>query len=147
MTDAAYTIHADGGSRGNPGPAAAGYVIEGAGIARVEHGEYLGRQTNNFAEYTAVILALAKLKALIGADRARRAVAHVKADSELLVRQVNGEYKVKNAQLSQLFVQLHNVRRDFGSVTFSHVRREANTAADRMVNEALDAQGIPRFNL
>jgi ribonuclease HI len=143
MTDHDYLIHTDGGSRGNPGPAASGYTIEGPGIGRVEHGEYLGVATNNTAEYTAVVLALAKLKALLGSDRAGKAHVRVHADSELLVKQVNGEYKVKDENLGKLFVQIYNARQDFASVSFVHIRREQNTSADRMVNEALDARDRP----
>jgi ribonuclease HI len=135
-----YTIYTDGGSRQNPGPAAAGYTIEGEGIRRVEHGEYLGVATNNVAEYTAAILALVKLKTLIGAERAAAAHVRLMADSELLVRQVNGEYKVKDPDLKKLFMELYNARQDFAKVTFTHVRREHNTDADRMVNEALDRE-------
>ena len=142
-----YTIYTDGGSRKNPGPAAAGYTIEGEGMRRVEHGEYLGVTTNNVAEYSAAILALNKLKSLIGAERASAAHVRVMADSELLVRQVNGEYKVKDAELKKLFVDLYNARQDFAKVTFTHVRREANTDADRMVNEALDRKDVPKLRL
>ncbi len=145
MTPAHYTIHADGGARGNPGPAAAGYTIEGPGISRVEHGDYLGETTNNVAEYTAVIKALAKLKSLIGADRAGEVNVQVLADSELLVKQVNGLYKIKDETLGKLFIQLYNARQDFQQVTFAHVPREQNRDADRMVNEALDRQGVPKF--
>jgi ribonuclease HI len=142
-----YLIHTDGGSRGNPGPSASGYVIEGPDIPRVEHGEYLGVATNNVAEYTAPILALAKLKSLLGTERSKQAQVQVHADSELLVKQVNGQYKVKNPELMKLFVQLYNARQDFASVTFTHLRREKNTAADRMVNEALDRQNVPGLDL
>jgi len=147
MTDPAFIVHADGGSRGNPGPAAAGFTIIGPGIAPVEAGEYLGETTNNVAEYTAVIRALAKLKALLGTEKAKTAAVHVHADSELLVKQMNRQYKVKDPDLMQLFVQLHNALLDFGSVTFAHVPRERNQDADRMVNEALDRQNVPKFRL
>jgi ribonuclease HI len=142
-----FTIYTDGGSRKNPGPAAAGFVIEGEGIRRIEHGEYLGVTTNNVAEYSAAILALNKLKATIGAERAAAAHVRVMADSELLVRQVNGEYKVKDVELKKLFIDLYNARQDFGKVTFTHVRREHNTDADRMVNEALDRRDAPKLRL
>lgn len=133
-----YVIYTDGGSRGNPGPAAAGYTIEGPQTGRVEHGEFLGVATNNFAEYTAAIRALLKLKSLLGEEKAAHAIVHVRADSELLVKQVNGQYKVKNPEIGKLFMQLYNARQGFASVTFTHVRRAQNTHADRMVNEALD---------
>ena len=140
-----YVIHADGGARGNPGPAAIGYTIEGPGITPVQRGEYLGETTNNVAEYTAVIRALAKLKSLAGSSRAASARVRVYADSELLVKQANGKYKVKDERLGKLFIQLYNARQDFGEVSFAHVPRERNTEADRMVNEALDRQGVPKF--
>ncbi len=133
-----YLIHTDGGARGNPGPAAAGYVIEGPGLAPVRHGDYLGVTTNNVAEYAAAINALSRLRDLLGAQKASQAAVTVHADSELLVKQVNGLYKVKNPNLGQLFLQLHNIRQSFASVTFRHVRREQNTGADRMVNKVLD---------
>lgn len=133
-----YTIHTDGGSRGNPGPAASGYVIEGDGISAIHHGQYLGVATNNVAEYTAAILGLDHLRESLGADRALQAQVEVMSDSELLVRQVNGQYKVKDATLKKLFSDLYHAQQGFAKVVFSHVRREQNTAADRMVNEALD---------
>lgn len=147
MSNDVYTIHTDGGARGNPGPAAVGFIIEGPHIARVEHGEYLGETTNNVAEYTAVIHALAKLKALLGTERAAIATVRVRADSELLVKQMNREYKVKSPDLMPLFIQLHNALLDFGSATFDHIPREANRDADRMVNEALDRQHVPGLGL
>jgi ribonuclease HI len=147
MTATGYIIHADGGSRGNPGPAATGFTIEGPAFGKVAHGEYLGETTNNVAEYTAVIRALAKLKSLLGSDKAAKATVTVKADSELLVKQMNGLYKVKNEELGKLFIQVYNARQDFDSVIFQHVPREQNQGADRMVNEALDAQGVPKLGL
>lgn len=147
MNIAVYTIYTDGGSRRNPGPAAAGYVIEGPDIRRTEHGEYIGIATNNVAEYSAAIFALLRLKSMIGADRARAAHVRLMADSELLVRQVNGEYKVKDANLKRLFVDLYNARQDFARVEFNHVRREHNKDADRMVNEALDREHSPTLNV
>lgn len=142
-----YRIHADGGARGNPGPAGIGFTLEGPGINRVEHGEYIGETTNNVAEYTAVLRAFAKLKALLGADRAKRAAVRVFADSELLVRQANGLYKIKDEDLGRLFIKLYNTRQDFGAVSFEHVPRERNRDADRMVNEALDGHGAPGLGL
>ncbi len=140
MTQPTYTIHTDGGSRGNPGPAASGYIIEGHDIQPVHQGVFLGVQTNNVAEYTAVILALQHLKSLLGADRSSEAHIDVKSDSELVVRQMQGIYKVKDAALKELFLNVQSSQRAFHSVTFHHVRREHNVEADRMVNEALDQQ-------
>ena len=141
-----YIITADGGSRGNPGPAAAGYTIKGPGVTAA-HGEYLGETTNNVAEYTAVIRGLAKLKSLLGTDKAKKATVQVMADSELVVKQMNRQYKVKDPDLMQLFVQVHNALLDFGSVTFTHIPRERNQDADRMVNEALDRQNEPGLGI
>ena len=135
-----FTIHTDGGSRGNPGPAAVGYVIQGDLIGKKEYGEYVGIQTNNFAEYTAVISALKKLKQLIGIEKAKESIVTVNADSELLVKQVTGEYKIKEDSIRDLFMELWNLRLDFEKVIFTHVFREQNVDADRMVNYALDKE-------
>jgi len=140
MTDGVYLIWADGGARGNPGPAAYGFVIEGPGLTRTLHGKAIGKATNNIAEYTAVIEALRKLKGLLGSAKASKAAVRVHADSELLVKQANREYKVKDAELQVKFIELHNLRLDFASVAFVHVPRTKNADADRMVNEALDVE-------
>ena len=135
-----YLIHTDGGSRGNPGPAALGVVIEGDDIGRKEYSEYLGETTNNVAEYTAVVFALKKLKQLVGSEAVRESTVTVHADSELLVKQLNGEYKVKEGGIQKLFLEVWNLRLDFGRVTFTHIPREKNQRADRMVNQELDKQ-------
>lgn len=147
MDASPYRIHADGGARGNPGPAAIGFTIHGPGMEPVLHGEYIGETTNNVAEYTAVIEALAKLKSRIGSAQAKQADVQVHADSELLVRQMNGDYKVKDERLGKLFIRLHNARQDFHTVTFLHVPREKNREADRLLNEALDARDVPELKL
>src|SRR3990167_10034537 len=138
--ESSYLIHTDGGARGNPGPAAIGSILEGPDIGRKEYGEYIGEATNNVAEYTAVIFALKKLKSLVGSERASQSTALVHADSELLVRQLNGKYKIKEAGIQDLFLQVWNLRLDFGQVTFVHVPRERNHHADQMVNQALDKE-------
>lgn len=138
-----FTIYTDGGSRNNPGPAAIGFVIHDAtGRVLKEHGEAIGETTNNVAEYKAVVAALKKLKALVGGQHASRAKIEVYADSELLVEQLNARYKIKDEKLVPLFVQVWNLRQDFGEVSFTHVRREKNKAADRLVNAALDARNL-----
>ncbi len=126
-------IYTDGGARGNPGPAACGYTINGKG-----YGEYLGNQTNNYAEYKGVIEALKKTRAMLGKDKAVEVEVEVRADSELMVRQMNNEYKISNEDLQILYVQVHNLTLDFKKVTFHHIPREQNFAADKMVNEAID---------
>jgi len=140
MKDDLYLIWADGGARGNPGPAAYGFVIQGPGIASVAHGKTIGEATNNVAEYTSVIEALKKLKSYIGAERASGAAVRVHADSELLVRQLNRVYKVRDADLQLKFMELHNLMLDFDSIAFVHIPRARNTQADRLVNEALDKE-------
>jgi ribonuclease H / adenosylcobalamin/alpha-ribazole phosphatase len=126
----------DGGARGNPGPAAYGYVLEAAdGTVLAAHGEAIGQATNNVAEYRALVAGLEKAKEL-GVDD-----LEVVSDSELLVKQMRGEYKVKNEALRELFLQASGFARQVGSVTYTAVRREHNELADRLVNEALDASG------
>lgn len=131
MNILAYT---DGGSRGNPGPAGAGAILYDADTKTVlaEISEYLGKQTNNVAEYTALLLAIQKAKEL-GAER-----VDFRLDSELIVKQMNGEYKVKNEHLAKLFVQIWNLRQQFVRVTFEHIRREKNKEADKLANDAMD---------
>ena len=133
--DTSVVVFTDGGARGNPGPAAIGAVIGKQG-----YGIFIGNTTNNIAEYQAVIFALKKLKALVGAKRAQELSIEVRMDSELLVRQFNGKYKIKDKELQPLFVEVWNARLDFGSVKFVHIPREKNKAADKLVNEALDAR-------
>src|SRR3989338_1267318 len=136
-----YIIHTDGGSSGNPGPSAIGVVIEksGGGLKH-EYGEFVGVGTNNEAEYKAVIFALKKLKQLIGKEEAGKTKAEIHADSELLCRQLNGEYKIMDEKIQKLFLEIWNLKLDFGEMIFKHVRREENKDADRMVNAALDKE-------
>ncbi|HEY4507104.1 MAG TPA: ribonuclease HI family protein [Candidatus Paceibacterota bacterium] len=136
-----YIIHTDGGARGNPGPAAIGVVIEASdGSIKKEYGEYIGDTTNNDAEYQAAVFALKKLKLLIGKDNAGKAVVEVHVDSELLERQVNGHYKIMDPTIQKHFLELWNLKVDFGEVIFKHIPREDNHGADRMVNAALDKE-------
>ena len=129
-------IHIDGGARGNPGPAGAGVVVQSAddGTVLFEAGYYLGRATNNVAEYQALLKALARAKALGAGD------VEVRSDSELLVRQMNGEYRVKNAALRALFERACRAGKSFRRLVVRHVRRELNQHADLLVNRALDAR-------
>lgn len=136
-----FIINADGGARGNPGPAAIGYVIrDGEGRTLKSAGEAIGEATNNIAEYRAVIAALKRLKAFVGSKRVKRASVEVRMDSELVVRQVNRQYKVKSADLAPLFIELWNLAQDFGAAAFTSVPRGENSEADRLVNEALDRE-------
>jgi len=124
----------DGGARGNPGPAAYAYVLEAEdGTVLAAHGEAIGVATNNVAEYSALVAGLAKaLEA--GVDE-----LEVVSDSELMVKQMRGEYKVKNEALRELSLRAARVGRELGSVRYTAIRREHNELADRLVNEALDA--------
>ncbi|OGE78313.1 MAG: hypothetical protein A2751_04145 [Candidatus Doudnabacteria bacterium RIFCSPHIGHO2_01_FULL_46_14] len=127
-------INTDGGARGNPGPAGIGVVIQTVDKKVLEKfGKYLGdNKTNNQAEYTAVIEALKAAKKLGGTH------LEFRMDSELAVRQLNHIYKVKNAELQQLFLEIKNLQTEFSHVTFTHIPRAQNSAADKMVNEAID---------
>ena len=132
-------IYTDGGSRGNPGPAALGIVIQDtSGKLIKEYGEALGVRTNNEAEYEAVIFALKKVKALFGKEKTKTMALDVRMDSELVMKQLTGQYKVEEEKLFPLFIKIWNLKMDFGSITFMYVPREKNKDADRMVNEALD---------
>ncbi len=126
-------IHTDGGARGNPGPAGIGvYVTDAAGQVVLEHSRYVGETTNNQAEYLAVVDALEHAKQLGGEE------LDFFLDSELVVRQLNHQYKVRDAGLAPLFMRVWNLSTGFKAVRFSHVRREANKDADRLVNVAID---------
>jgi len=133
-------IYTDGGSRGNPGQAAIGVVICNEKEQELKkYGEYLGDNlTNNEAEYQAVIFALKKFKALFGKKLAENTEIDIKSDSELLISQVNGKYKVLEEKIQKLFLELWNLRLDFKNVKFKLISREKNREADRLVNEALD---------
>lgn len=135
-------IYTDGGSRGNPGKAGIGVVFcnEKEQIIK-KFGEYLGDNlTNNEAEYSAVIFALKKFKALFGKSIAKTSDVELRADSELVVKQLNGEYKLENEKIQKFFIEIWNLKLDFKSIKFKHIPREKNKEADRLVNEALDAK-------
>jgi ribonuclease HI len=130
-------IYTDGGARGNPGPAGIGAVIidldqgsEGETLATVS--KYIGETTNNQAEYQAVIAGLTE------AASQKAQEVEIISDSELLVKQCNGEYKVKDPDLAQLFMKVWNLQQNFKKVTFTHTLRSGNKEADRLVNEAID---------
>ena len=128
-------LSTDGGARGNPGPAAFAYVLEAEdGTVLAAHGEAIGVATNNVAEYSALVAGLQKALDL-GVDE-----VDVVSDSELLVRQMKGEYRIKNAALRELSLEAARLARRLRNVTYRAVRREHNELADRLVNEALDAK-------
>jgi ribonuclease HI len=127
-------VHVDGGSRGNPGPAAAGAVASAPdGTPLLERGEYIGKATNNVAEYKALLLGL-ELASELGARE-----VEVINDSELVSRQIGGEYKVKHPSMKPLYLEAMSALREFERWSVRSVRRESNVRADQLVNEALDA--------
>ena len=129
-------LYTDGGARGNPGPAAFAYVLEAEdGTVLDARSEAIGIATNNVAEYRAVLAGLAKAAELSVAE------VEVVSDSELLVKQMTGEYRVKNAALRELSLEATRLARRLDGVRYTAVRREQNELADRLVNEALDAAG------
>jgi probable phosphoglycerate mutase len=126
-------LSTDGGARGNPGPAAYGYVLEADdGTLLAAHGEKIGVATKNVAEYRALIAGLEKALELGVGE------VEVISDSELLVKQMRGEYRVKNEALRELSLHAARLGREIGAVSYRAVRREHNELADRLVNEALD---------
>ena len=139
MTNDSIIVYTDGGSRGNPGPAAFGVVVKYSGEKK-EYGEFIGRATNNQAEYQGVVFGLKKVKQLIGKERSKEARVEVRSDSELLVKQLNGEYKVMDENIQKVWIEIWNLKIDFKEVIFKHVYREDNTEADRMVNITLDQE-------
>ncbi len=128
-------LYTDGGSRGNPGPAAIGVYIKTLGKT---YGECIGETTNNDAEYQALIFGLKKIKVLVGKVQARQVRVACFLDSELIVKQLNHEYKIADATMQQLFITVWNLMLDFREVTFTHVLRSKNRIADAAVNRALD---------
>jgi ribonuclease HI len=136
MSEPTATVHIDGAARGNPGPAAYAVVLRRPGLPVIEEAEPIGKATNNVAEYTALVRAL-ELASELGV----KALA-VFSDSELLVKQMNGEYRVKHPDLQELYAEAQALRKRFDRVTLTHVRRAQNADADRLGNRALD--GKPR---
>src|SRR3989344_3033993 len=127
-------IYTDGGARNNPGPAGAGVLIFDGDRKVAELKKFLGNQTNNWAEYEALALALAQAKRLGFGGRK----LEVRMDSELIVKQMRGEYRVKEPTLKPQHAKVRALLSDFSAVRFVHVRREENKEADRLVNEAID---------
>lgn len=126
-------LYTDGGARGNPGPAGSGAVLfnEDGGVI-AEASRYIGETTNNVAEYTAIIIGM-EMAVAQGITN-----LEVNMDSELAVKQLNGEYRVKNEGLARLFVQVKQLMGGFEKISFTHVRRERNKHADALVNKAID---------
>ncbi|MBU1167396.1 ribonuclease HI family protein [Patescibacteria group bacterium] len=133
MTQAKFSLFTDGGARGNPGPSGAGAVIKNKSNQTVfKISEYLGDLTNNQAEYQALILGLNKAK--------KEGITSLDCflDSELIVKQLNGDYRVKDAKLKEVFALVAELLKNFDNISFKHIRREKNKEADMLVNKALD---------
>jgi len=134
-------VYTDGGSRGNPGPAAIGVLFCNEKVQIIKkHSDYLGEATNNEAEYQAVIFALRKFKALFGKKLAKSTEVEIRSDSELLIKQLLGQYKILDQKIGFLFLKVWNLKLDFKKVKFRLISRNKNKEADKLVNEILDSQ-------
>lgn len=135
-----WTCYTDGGARGNPGPSGIGAVIvdpNGAVVSEVS--EHIGNATNNYAEYAAVVRMFAELKKVLG-KKSKEVQVEVRLDSELVQKQLSGEYQIREMSLVPAFIEIHNARvADFPHVAFVHIPREKNAHADSLVNAALDS--------
>jgi len=136
------TIYTDGGARGNPGPAAIGVVISDKRSV-IRYSKFIGKATNNEAEYQAIIFALQKVKALFGKKKAKEMEIEIKTDSELVFKQLNHQYKIKEKNLIPFFIKVWNLEMDFKKVFFTHIPREKNKEADKLVNQELDKKTAP----
>ncbi len=125
-------LYTDGGARGNPGPAAAGAVLK-IDEKKYSFAEYLGKTTNNQAEYRALILGLTEAR--------KKKISCLKCllDSELIVKQINRQYRVKNKEIFPLFIKVWNLSQEFREISFNHISRDKNKEADRLVNQKLDS--------
>jgi len=130
-------VHTDGGARGNPGPAAIGVIID-IDKNKKSYGEVIDNATNNIAEYKAVIFAFKKLRQLLGEEKLKHAQIKLCTDSELIGRQLRGEYKIKEPELQKMFLEAWNLKIDIPHLVIEMIPREKNKEADFMVNQALD---------
>lgn len=134
-------IYTDGASRGNPGRASIGVIFcSKDGKIIKEYSQEIGEVTNNEAEYQAVIFALKKAKALFGKEKIKKCEIEIRSDSQLLVSQLRGDYKVLEPKIQNFFIQIWNLKIDVGQVKFCLVPREENRLADKLANEALDKE-------
>src|SRR5688572_15501100 len=133
-----YVINTDGGARGNPGPSGIGFVIERDGEIITKGKAYIGETTNNQAEYEALIHALGELDAIVPKEGRESVVVEVRMDSELVIKQLRKEYKVKDAGLKLQFAKVGVLIAKFPNISFVHVMREENGMADELANEAMD---------
>ncbi len=129
-----HYLNTDGGSRGNPGPAGIGGVLKNGKEEVAIFSKYIGEKTNNQAEYAALIVGLTQAH--------KKGIKKItcRLDSQLIVKQLNGEYRVKHEMMKPLFAQVKKLEKEFSDISYEHVRREKNTEADALVNKALDAK-------
>jgi ribonuclease HI len=137
-------IFTDGGSKGNPGKAGAAFVIYIDGKIK-EYATYVGERTNNEAEYLAVILALEKLKQLLGKERSKKTKVIINLDSELVGKQLRGEYKILEENLQKLFMKFWNLKFDFGEIEIKLIPREENERADKLVKKIIFGENKKLF--
>jgi len=135
-------IYTDGGARNNPGPAGIGVII-----GSKEYAEYIGETTNNVAEYKAVIFALKKVRHLLGKSKLKNTEIVINLDSELVVSQLNGKYKILENELQSLFMGIWNLKFDFPRLKFNYISREKNEKADYLANQAIDKQNQNTLSL
>lgn len=128
-------VYTDGGARNNPGPAGIGIVI-----GDKEYAEYIGETTNNVAEYKAVIFALKKIRHLLGKTKLKNTEVIINLDSELVVSQLNGKYKILENELQSFFMEIWNLKFDFPRLKFNYIPREKNKKADYLANQAIDRE-------
>lgn len=134
-----FIIYTDGASRGNPGLSSIGVLICDKNQKPIRtYAEKIESTTNNVAEYKAVIFALKKIKALCGKKNIKKCQIEIRSDSQLLIFQLNGKYKILEPKIQKLFIDIWNLKTEFGSVIFSLVPREENKIADELANNALD---------
>ncbi len=139
-------IYTDGGSRGNPGPAAIGvFVGNEKGETIKKYSQAIGEATNNEAEYQAVIFALKKLKQLFGKEKIKKMPLEIRMDSELVASQLNHRYKIIEPNIQRLFLLVWNLTLDFGPIKFVAIGREQNKEADKLVNQALNKKQVGLF--
>ena len=135
-------IYTDGGSRGNPGPSAIAVILtDEKGKVIKEYAQKIGRATNNEAEYEAIIYALQKAKLIFGKQRAKNMEIEIRTDSEFVTKQLNGQYKILDRKIEQLFLKTWNLKIDFNKIVFKHISRSENREADKLVNRVLDYKG------
>ncbi|MBD3238913.1 MAG: reverse transcriptase-like protein [Candidatus Moranbacteria bacterium] len=142
MVEQRIVIKTDGGARGNPGPAAIAGVVrffKGKELRqKLEFADYIGQATNNEAEYQALIQALKQILTFLGKTKAKKTRVQSYVDSELIAKQIAGDYRVKKSELKKYFNQYHELATSFEQITVTHVRREKNKRADKLLNQKLD---------